>query len=74
MRFLQPREVDQATEATGHDVQPNNWDNVSLVTLNVDGLGEYAHTPKQRIAAILEYALSLSPDVLHLQEMTFEID
>ena len=64
MRFLQPREVDQATEATGHEARATGqgpragsiWDNVSIVTLNVDGLGEYAQSPKQRIAVILECA------------------
>ena len=47
------------------------FDELSLVTLNVDGLGEYATAPAARMEAILDEVLVVKPDVLLLQEMTF---
>ena len=43
-------------------------DALSLVTLNMDGLGEYADSPAARMDAIL--TLLVEPDVLVLQEVT----
>ena len=47
------------------------FDELSLVTLNVDGLGEYATAPAARMEAILDEVLVVKPDVLLLQEITF---
>ena len=43
---------------------------ISVVTVNVDGLGDYPIPPVQRIVAILDEVLLRSPDVLLLQEVT----
>ena len=45
------------------------FDELSLVTLNVDGLGEDATAPAARVEAILDEVLVVKPDVLLLQEM-----
>ena len=45
-------------------------DALSLVTLNVDGLGEYALSPADRMDAILTRVLLVEPDVLVLQAVT----
>ena len=45
-------------------------DALSLVTLNVDGLGDYADSPAARMDAILTRVLLVKPDVLVLQEVT----
>ena len=45
-------------------------DALSLVTLNVDGLGEYADSPAARMDAILTRVLLVEPDVLVLQGVT----
>ena len=45
-------------------------DALSLVTLNVDGLGEYALSPADRTDAILTRVLLVEPDVLVLQAVT----
>ena len=45
-------------------------DALSLVTLNVDGLGDYADSPAARMDAILARVLLVEPDVLVLQEVT----
>ena len=44
-----------------------------LVTVNVDGLGEYGRSPAQRMAAILDHLLQASPDVMHFQEVVDEM-
>ena len=46
------------------------FDELSLVTLNVDGLGEYALSPADRMDAILTCVLLVEPDVLVLQAVT----
>ena len=49
---------------------------LSLVTVNVDGLGDhYDETPSQRMAAILRSCLAVepAPDALLFQEMTHEM-
>ena len=43
---------------------------ISLVTVNVDGVGAYAIPPAQRVAAILDEVLRSRPEVLLLQEVT----
>jgi len=43
---------------------------ISLVTVNVDGLGEYPRSPTERRASILEEVLRTSPDFLLMQEVT----
>ena len=45
-------------------------DALSLVTLNVDGLGEYALSLADRMGAILACVLLVEPDVLVLQAVT----
>ena len=48
-------------------------DALSLVTLHVDGLGDYAASPAARMDAILTHVLLVEPDVLVLQEMTVDM-
>ena len=43
---------------------------VSIVTVNVDGLGEYRIQSSRRIASIVEKVLLLAPDIKLLQEVT----
>jgi len=43
---------------------------ISLVTVNVDGLGDYPRSPTERMASILEEVLRTSPDFLLMQEVT----
>ena len=45
-------------------------DALSLVTLNMDGLRDYADSPAARMDAILNHTLIAEPDVLVLQEVT----
>ena len=45
-------------------------DALSLVTLNVNGLGDFADSPAARMDAILTRVLLVEPDVLVLQEVT----
>ena len=68
-RALEPAECE---EVLGDDigVAEGEADVLSLVTLNVDGLGEYALGPADRMASILTRVLLVEPDVLLLQEMT----
>ena len=62
----------------GDDVEPQPRaasDVLSLMTLNVDGLGEYTDAPATRMDALLDQLLLAQPepDVLALQEMTAEM-
>ena len=43
---------------------------ISIVTLNVDGLGDYTDPPEARMDAVLSALLEVDPDVLSLQEVT----
>ena len=52
---------------------PGRRDLLRLVTVNVDGLGEYDAPPSERMEAILEEVLAVSPDVLLLQEVLHEM-
>ena len=69
MRAMLPAEVPIAADVTGTSHVPLER-TVSLVTLNVDGLGEYRRTPAKRMSIILEQLLLVAPDVIHLQEAT----
>ena len=42
---------------------------LSVTTANVDGLGSYELAPAERIRAILQVLLAVSPDVILLQEV-----
>ena len=46
---------------------------MSIVTVNVDGLGEYSSLPAVRMEQILKQVLSVAPDALLLQEVTMEM-
>ena len=43
---------------------------ISIVSVNVNGLGEHSRTDAERIAGILEEILRIMPDVLAMQEVT----
>ena len=58
---------DQA-EPDGHE--RGGPQEVSVVTVNVDGMGDYARSAADRIAGILEEALKVSPQFVLLQEVT----
>ena len=72
MRAMLPQEVPEALEDQGN-ISPSIQEQVCIVTVNVDGLGEYQRSPTQRLAAILDSVLRVAPDVLHLQEVTAEM-
>ena len=44
-----------------------------VVTMNVDGLGEYQASPSARMDAVLAEILTAMPDVILLQEVTAEM-
>ena len=46
---------------------------INLVTLNVDGLGDYRASPADRMEAILDEVLALEPDFLLLQEVVADM-
>ena len=46
---------------------------VKLLTVNVDGLGEYALSPAERMEEILTTVLASTPDVIMLQEVVLEM-
>ena len=59
-----------------HPCEPETFEKpseISLVTVNVDGLGDYAIPPAQRVAAILDEVLRSRPEVLLLQEVTMSM-
>ena len=68
-RALAPAENDEASGDAGAGAEADS-DTLSLVTLNVDGLGDYTDSPGARMNAILTDLLLVEPDVLVLQEMT----
>ena len=55
-------------EADGHE--RGGSQEVSLVTVNVDGMGDYARSATDRIAGILGEILKVSPQFVLLQEVT----
>ena len=54
-------------------VAPAGGGLLCLVTVNVDGLGEYDVSPSERMGAILKEVLAASPDVLLFQEVVDEM-
>ena len=46
---------------------------ISLVTVNVDGLGDYRTPPADRMESILDEVLALEPDFLLLQEVVADM-
>jgi len=60
--------VDEETQ--GEAFPSGDADVLSMVTLNVDGLGEYTEAPATRMDKILDTVLQVDPDVLALQEVT----
>ena len=46
---------------------------VGIVTVNVDGLGEYRIQSAQRIEAIIDKVMLFAPDVILLQEVTVDM-
>jgi hypothetical protein len=59
--------ADQA-EADSHG--RGGFQEVSVVTVNVDGMGDYARSATDRIAGILEEILKVNPQFVLLQEVT----
>ena len=68
-RALAPAESEEVSGDAAARAEAES-DALSLVTLNVDGLGDYADSPAARMDAILTRVLLVEPDVLVLQEMT----
>ena len=68
-RALAPAESEEVSGDAAARAEAES-DALSLVTLNVDGLGDYADPPAARMDAILAHVLLVEPDVLVLQEMT----
>ncbi len=69
-RALAPAESEEVSGDAAAARAEVQSDALSLVTLNVDGLGEYADSPAARMDAILTRVLLVEPDVLVLQEVT----
>ena len=63
-----PSPTDCAEEADGRE--QIDAQEVSVVTVNVDGMGDYARSATDRIAGILEEILKVSPHVVLMQEVT----
>jgi hypothetical protein len=57
-------------EGDQHVPSVSDVDMFSIVTLNVDGLGDYSDTPDVRMGAIISRLLVVEPDLLALQEVT----
>ena len=68
-RSLAPAESEEESGDAAARAEAKS-DALSLVTLNVDGLGDYTDSPAARMDAILTHVLVVEPDVLVLQEMT----
>jgi hypothetical protein len=68
-RALAPAESEEVSGDAAARAEAES-DALSLVTLNVDGLGDYADSPAARMDAILTRVLLVEPDVLVLQEVT----
>ena len=69
-RALAPAESEEVSGDAAAARAEAESDALSLVTLNVDGLGEYDDSPAARMDAILTRILLVKPDVLVLHEMT----
>ena len=72
LRALLPPEVAQEPQQEGRSAA-SLGNRVSLVSLNVDGLGAYDQTPAARIATALGRLLDVAPDVILLQEVSVEM-
>ena len=57
-------------EGDQHVPSVSDVDMISIVSLNVDGLGDYSDPPDVRMGAILTRLLVVEPDLLSLQEVT----
>ena len=68
-RALAPAESEEVSGDAAARAEAESYP-LSLVTLNVDGLGDYADSPAARMDAILTRVLLVEPDVLVLQEVT----
>ena len=68
-RAMGPAGSEEVSGDAAAMVEPDS-EVLSLVSLNVDGLGDYAEPPATRMDAILTRILLVKPDVLVLQEMT----
>ena len=69
LRAMVEVEFDDAVDEVGNAGLHTDTRDLSLVTLNVDGLGEYPATPGARMRAILPELLRPAPDVIMLQEV-----
>ena len=69
-RALVPAESEEVSGDAAAARAEAESDALSLVTLSVDGLGDYADSPAARMDAILTRVLLVKPDVLMLQEVT----
>ena len=63
-------DVDAANLSDAECSDDSSAQEMSLVTINVDGLGDYPRSPTERMASILEEVLRTSPDFLLMQEVT----
>ena len=66
-------EADLPEEHGARNITPASGAELSIVTVNVDGLGAYLATSQERMREILTVALDLAPDMLLLQEVTAEM-
>ena len=73
LRAMVEAGVDDAVDEVGDARMHTNTRDLSLVTVNVDGLGEYQATPGARMRAILPELLRPAPDVIMLQEVVDEM-
>jgi len=76
MQAMLPPDAPEVNGAVLSDAQcsdTSNTQEISLVTVNVDGLGEYPRSPTERMASILEEVLRTSPDFLLMQEVTMQM-
>jgi hypothetical protein len=71
-RALAPAESEEVSGDAAARAEAESYA-LSLVTLNVDGLGDYADSPATRMDAILTRLLFVEPDVLVLQEVTADM-
>ncbi len=80
MRAMLPPEVKEVADAAavGLDAvsslvqappSPATCTELRIVSVNVDGLGDYGMSPVQRMGAILDKVLAVSPDMVLLQEV-----
>ena len=61
--------ADEAVDELGGGAAPADCGTMSLVTMNVDGLGDYQTSPAERMDAILSEVMQANPEVIMLQEV-----